>query len=146
MTRHLAFNRNHPLVRGDIYFSTKDVRANRLGHMDIVQAEHYSRPALVPVTAGVPGKAQHKPTAVPAERTPGGVELRCRGDSSSYAVYRFEGDGRPGPRAFSDAEHLVATVHGSGGHSTWVDESAPESALDRAFRESPPSTPARVRR
>ncbi len=56
MTRHLEFDRDHPQVSGDIHCSAKDVRANRLGHLDIVQAEHHSRPALVPGTAGVPGR------------------------------------------------------------------------------------------
>ena len=37
------------------------VRANRLGHMDLVQAEHYAHPALLPVTEGVPGR---RPDAV----------------------------------------------------------------------------------
>ncbi len=69
MTEHLFFNRDYPEVDGDIYFSAKDVRANRLGHMDIVEADHYAHPALIPVTAGVPG---HRPPRRPAPPAPDG--------------------------------------------------------------------------
>ena len=36
MSKHLTFNRAYPQVGGDIYFTAKDVNANRLGHMDIL--------------------------------------------------------------------------------------------------------------
>ncbi|MGH3994871.1 MAG: glycoside hydrolase family 10 protein, partial [Pseudonocardiaceae bacterium] len=51
MPRHLTFNRAYPQVLGDVYFSAKDVRANRLSHMDLLVAQHYQRPALVPVAS-----------------------------------------------------------------------------------------------
>ncbi len=87
-----AFNRDHPQVDGDIYFSAKDVRANRLGHMDIVQAEHYAHPALLPVTAGVPG--HRAAPGHPARRRP--LRRRRAADlarrtGTSYAVYRVDG-------------------------------------------------------
>jgi len=152
MSRHLAFNRNYPQVRGDIYFSAKDVRANRLGHMDIVQAEHYARPALIPVTADVPGRAPRPPNNVTARRTTAGVTVSWNGPGTSFAIYRYEGTQRPDRCDFSDATHLLATVHRAGSRQIWVDGSAPAgkltyyvSALDRAYREGTPTGPAPVR-
>ncbi len=145
MTRHLTFNRDHPEVVGDIYFSAKDVRANRLGHMDLVQAEHYAHPALLPVTEGVPG---HRPAAVrrlDADRRGSDVVLRWRpsrtGTTEAYAVYAVPGH-RVGRCDLADASHLVAVVR----EPTWVDRQAPlgdttyvVTALDRAHRESRPA-------
>ena len=154
MSRHLYYNRGYPNVVGDIYFSAKDVRANRLQHMDIVEAEHYSRPALIPVTEGVPGAAPDAPHGTVARRVDDGVQVSWRSDATSYAVYRFQG--RPEPRSacdFADASHLVATVRDSGRSTTWVDTTATPgtaytyyvTALDRAYRESQPGNPAPVR-
>jgi uncharacterized lipoprotein YddW (UPF0748 family) len=152
MTRHIRFNRDHPEVDGDIYFSAKDVRANRLGHMDLVQGEHYRHPALRPVTRGVPGHAPAPVRRLTARRTADGVRLSWRGTGSSYAVYRV--DGRHLRRCdTADATHLLGTVHGSSDAvQRYVDGSAPSAdatyvvtALDRAYRESPTGRPVRVR-
>ncbi|QWZ10468.1 family 10 glycosylhydrolase [Nocardioides panacis] len=148
MTRHLAFDRTVPEVDGDVYFSAKDVRADRLGHMDRVRADHYRHPAIVPVTAGVPGRAPRPVTHLTARRTSAGVAVTWRGTGSSYAVYRVAG--RADRCTTADATHLVATVHATGhgtqrsrGPQRYVDR-APVAgratyvvtALDRAYRES----------
>lgn len=139
MTKHLHFNRDYPEVDGDIYFSAVQVRANRLGHMDIVQDEHYSRPALPPVTEGVPGRAPAKVTQLRADRRGDDVLLRWRSvrDADRYAVYAV-----PGKRADAcdlvDAEHLVDVVRGT----TWLGDASRRdvtyvvTALDDAHRES----------
>ncbi len=138
MSRHLRFNRDIPEVDGDVYFSAKDVRANRLGHMDLLQAEHYAHPALLPVTEGVPGRAPQPVRRLRAERVPEGVSLSWDGTGTSYAVYRVEGN-RVVACDTADATHLVAVVRDeefldsdvpSGKHSYVV------TALDRAYRES----------
>jgi hypothetical protein len=142
MTRHLDFDRDHPQVDGDVYFSAKDVRANLLGHMDLVQREHYAHPALVPVTAGVPGHRPRPVGRLQARRAADTVRLSWRGAGSSYAVYRVPGR-HAGRCATVDARHLVATVHGRHGGGRYVDR-APAAgtatyvvtALDRAYRES----------
>ncbi len=153
MSRHLTFNRDHPQVDGDIYFSAKDVRANRLGHMDMVEAEHYAHPALIPVTAGVPGRAPRPVVLQGAERGDEGVTLTWRGQGSSYALYRVDGRAA-GPCDLADAEHLVATVRRDGqGEQRYVDAEAPSTgqvtyyvtALDRAYRESRPGRPVAAR-
>ena len=140
MSQHLFFNRDFPQVDGDIYFSAKDVRANRLGHLDIVEADHYAHPALIPVTAGVPG---HRPPAPVRLRVDGNV-LSWHGGGKSYAVYRFAGaDVEIDQCDLADATHLVATTR----DKTWTDPTAEPgtaytyvvTALDRAYRESAPS-------
>ena len=131
-----------PEVEGNIYFSAKDVRADRLGHMDRVRADHYRHPAIVPVTAGVPGRAPRPVSRLAARRTTAGVAVTWRGSGSSYAVYRVAG--RADRCTTADASHLVATVHADGrGTQRYVDR-APVTgrvtyvvtALDRAYRES----------
>ncbi|HSE69594.1 MAG TPA: family 10 glycosylhydrolase, partial [Nocardioidaceae bacterium] len=153
MSKHLTFNRDHPEVDGDIYFSAKDVRANRLGHMDIVEAEHYAHPALLPVTEGVPGRAPEPVVGLRASRGEDGVTLTWRGGGTSFAVYRVEGR-RTDPCDLADAEHLVGTVRRDGdGVQRYVDAAGPATgpvtyyvtALDRAYRESRPGQPARLR-
>jgi len=146
MSRHLDLNRSYPQVQGDIYFSANGVRANRLGHMDILEAEHYAHPALIPVTEGVPGRAPKAVTRLDADRTEGGVQVSWRGEGASYAVYRVEGRGAD-PCATADARHLRGTVHdGADADETFLDTSAPSgirvtyyvTPLDRAYREGEP--------
>ena len=150
ITDHLFLNRSYPEVDGDIYFSAKDVRANRLGHMDLVQADHYAHPALIPVTAGVPGHRPAAPSRLRAESAADGVSLRWRDTGTSYAVYRFDGAHAVVRGCdLADATHLVGTTR----DTTWTDETATPgqrytyvvTALDRAYRESAPSNRASAR-
>ena len=138
MSEHLTFNRDVPEVDGDIYFSAKDVRADRLDHFDLLQAEHYARPALLPVTDDVPGHAPVPVRKLRATRGDDGVALSWDGHGTSYAVYRVDGP-RVGRCDTADATHLVGTTR----EERFVDASAPSgtatyvvTALDRAYRES----------
>ena len=74
MTEHLFFNRDYPEVDGDIYFSAKDVRANRLGHMDIVRGGPLRAPGADPGHGGRP-----RPSAARACPAPGPARRRRRG-------------------------------------------------------------------
>ncbi len=156
MTKHLTFNRAYPEVRGDVYFSAKDVNANRLGHMDILAADHYSRPALVPVMSHLGGRAPARPLLVEAKRTADGMRLGWVDPSpadrraTSYAVYRFD-EGDPIDRcSLVDASHLLDTVRAANGHGTlqrFTDGAAEAghvytyvvTGLDRLSHESEPS-------
>jgi hypothetical protein len=141
MSRHLTFNEDYQ-VAGNVHFSAKDVKANRLGATDIYAADHYSRPALIPVMPQLPAKRLHPPTIVHLRRTPGGVSLSWLGKgATSYAIYRAE----------CDASQLIATVRASGGAiQSYVDSSADPAqrytyavtALDRTWNESRPSVSA----
>ncbi|GAA2759652.1 glycoside hydrolase family 10 protein [Actinopolymorpha rutila] len=161
MSRHLTFNRDYPEVLGDVYFSAKDVRANRLEHMNIVLAEHYTRPALIPVAEQLGGHAPAQPVLSAAEPVADGVRLSwvsrpANGlGATSYAVYRFDGRVTVGTCDLADAHGLVATVRDTGsGRQTFVDTSASKgrtytyvvTALDRIQHESEPSRSRTVRR
>ena len=61
MSGHLTFNRDYPEVDGDIYFSAKDVRANRLGS--------HGHP---------PGRALRPPGAAAGHRGRAGARRRRR--------------------------------------------------------------------
>ena len=98
-------------MKGNIYFSAKDVRADRLGHMDIVAGDHYTHPALIPVTAASPATAPPRGQPAAARPQGDGVQLTWRGAGTSYAVYRFDGaDVAVGPCDLADATHLVGTT------------------------------------
>src|SRR5207249_303726 len=48
LSKHLTFNEAYPEVLGDVHFSAKDVRADRLGAVTQLVTDHYAHPALVP--------------------------------------------------------------------------------------------------
>jgi uncharacterized lipoprotein YddW (UPF0748 family) len=155
MSRQLTFNRDFPTVKGDIYFSAAQVRANRLNHMSIVKADHYQQPALPPTARRLAGRGPGLPSILDASGTPEGVRLNwVSGAATSYAVYRLDGHTLPSRCDLASAKHLIGTVRtAQGALQTFTDASAvpgqPYSyvvtALDRVHNESWPSTPRFVR-
>ncbi|GAB2563896.1 glycoside hydrolase family 10 protein [Kribbella endophytica] len=155
LSDHLAFNSAIPEVKGDIYFSAKDVRADRLGATSLLNSTWYTRPALVPAMPSLDSRPPLPVHALKASRTTGGVKLDWRAtskDTTSYAVYRRDllagdwcGD--------NDARNLVATLRATGGQQTWTDTTAVAghhyiylvTALDRTWNQSIP-LPAAVLR
>jgi uncharacterized lipoprotein YddW (UPF0748 family) len=163
MSKHLTYNQGY-LVSGNVHFSAKDVKANRLGATDIYAAEHYSRPALVPAMPHLPSEPLTFPVITGAHRdVAGATTLTWRptadnvgpfGTAASYAVYRLDGvDPVPGACGFADASHLVATVRATDGEDQlYVDTTAEPgqqytyfvTAVDRLWNESFPSPPRPV--
>lgn len=154
MSKHLFLNRTYPAVVGDIFFSAKDVRANRLGGMDVVVADHYSRPAFTPVAEQLGGAAPRQPALIAPRRSADGVELRWidaqppSKRATSFAIYRFEGKRDLSACDFQDASGLIAHVRSDGSATQeWVDTTAETgkfytyavSGLDRLSNESAPS-------
>ncbi|MDH2428327.1 family 10 glycosylhydrolase [Sphaerisporangium sp. TRM90804] len=145
LSDHLTYNRRHPEVAGDVFFSAKDVRADRIGAMTRTVTDHYSRPALVPAYGT--GTAPSAPAITSATRGSGGVTLSWQrggsGSSVSYALYRVDGTPASDPCFFADARNLVTTTRGT----TFTDSTAAAgraytyytTALDRAQNESAPS-------
>ncbi|AQZ68137.1 COG1649 predicted glycoside hydrolase [[Actinomadura] parvosata subsp. kistnae] len=106
LSDHLYDNRQHPEVAGDIYFSAKDVKADRIGSFTRVVNAHYSKLALLPARGSAAAPAA--PAITSATRTSGGVQVSWTGSGTSYAVYRV--DGTPSaadPCFFADARNLV---------------------------------------
>ena len=92
MSNHLLFNSTRPEVDGNIYFSAKDVRANRLDGMGIVGRDWYRHPALVPPMPWIDASGPKAPKDLSASVGGSGTTVRWRaGDSTtvSYAVYRI---------------------------------------------------------
>ncbi|HEY0454246.1 glycoside hydrolase family 10 protein [Actinophytocola sp.] len=155
MSKHLTFNRSYPEVGGDIYFSAAQVRANKLGHMSIVKADHYGRPAVPPTAGRLVAAGPRPPVIALSGRTAEGVRLRWAGTdkrSTSYAVYRVAG--RWTPCSAVDGRNLVGTVRaGNETLQSFVDRTAARgtaytyavTALDRSHNESPASLPRQVR-
>ncbi len=163
MTRHLTFNRDHPQVLGNVHFSAKDVRADRIGGVSRYVADHYTRPALVPRMAHLPSRPLLSPLITGATRDAGtgAVTLTWQppiqgppsDTATSYAIYRFDGPTLPDPCRFSDATNLLTTQRGINGlPQTYTDSTARPghpyiyylTALDRAWNESHPSPPASI--
>ncbi|MGW2724232.1 glycoside hydrolase family 10 protein [Streptomyces sp. NPDC001492] len=48
LSRHLTLAKDHPQVRGHIFFAAKDVATDRIGAMARVVADHYQQPARPP--------------------------------------------------------------------------------------------------
>ncbi|GAA3817271.1 hypothetical protein GCM10022226_42450 [Sphaerisporangium flaviroseum] len=145
LTEHLHYGRQHPEVLGDVYFSAKDVRADRIGAITRLVGDHYSRPALAPVhgTATAPPA----PSITSATRVSGGVALSWRpGGSSgpvSYAVYRVDGAPAMDPCLFADARNLIKTTRETSFTDTTADPTRAYtyyvSALERLRNEGEPS-------
>ncbi|WP_084957990.1 glycoside hydrolase family 10 protein [Thermoactinospora rubra] len=132
---HLTLNRAHKQVSGDVYFSATQLKTNPLRVLDRLVAEHYSRPALLPLIEERGGQAPAKPSGLRAD----GSTLRWSASpgARSYAVYRVAG--RPGACATADARNLVAVVTGT----EFAAQQAGTylvTALDRLHNESKPAT------
>jgi uncharacterized lipoprotein YddW (UPF0748 family) len=145
LSDHLHYNRQHPEVVGDIHFSAKDVRADRIGAVTRLANEHYRKPALVPAygTANPPAAA----SITSATRVSGGVSLSWQrggsGTPASYAVYRVDSTPATDPCFFADARNLIKTTRGTSFTDTTAAATAAYTyyvtALDRLHHESTPS-------
>ena len=74
LSNHLAFDREHPEVAGNIFFSAVSVRADLLGATTLAQHDRYQHPALVPTMPWLDRRAPQpvgdvRVTAVDGART-----------------------------------------------------------------------------
>ncbi|WHT20711.1 family 10 glycosylhydrolase [Crossiella sp. CA-258035] len=145
MPKHLALNRSHPQVGGDIYYNVNSVFANPLGFADRLNADQHRHPALVPVRGTVPGTPPGAPAGVRAEPNPGGgykLSWQATAGASAFAVYRL-----PGHQSVTECSTAdPATLLGTTREKSLLDAGAPTdrrftylvTALDRTHRESTP--------
>ncbi|MEV4224209.1 family 10 glycosylhydrolase [Nonomuraea sp. NPDC049725] len=108
LSAHLTLNRRHEQIRGDVYFSAKQLLTNPLGAIDQVAKTHYRRPALLPLMKERGGQAPAKPAGVKAAGT--AVTWTASPGARSYAVYRMPKSGDDCHT--TDARNLVAVVNG----------------------------------
>ncbi|MGW6496630.1 family 10 glycosylhydrolase [Nonomuraea angiospora] len=141
LSDHLTDNRRHPEVAGDIFFSAKDVKADRIGSFTRVMNAHYTRPALLPARGSAAAPAA--PAITSATQGSTGVQLAWTGSGTYYAVYRVDGSqSTADPCFFADARNLVTTTR----KTSFTDASAASgaftyyvTALNRTHQESQPS-------
>ncbi|MGO1049572.1 glycoside hydrolase family 10 protein [Crossiella sp. CA198] len=145
MPKHLAFNKNHPAVGGDIYYNINSVFANPLGIADRLRNDQQRYPALVPIRRTIPGTPPGAPIALRATVNPGGgyqLTWQPSTAAAAYAVYRL-----PGHQSVTDCSTVdPATLLGTTRGLSLLDASAPldrrftylVTALDRTHRESTP--------
>lgn len=119
LSRHLLETATIPEVLGNIYFSAKDVRADRRGTTTALVNRWYTRPALLPSIGDDPGAVPQEVRDVSRrDRT-----LQWTGAdpaATSYAIYRVPGTS-PDPCDLADAQNLVATIRRTGEAMTWTD-------------------------
>ncbi|MFM8351567.1 MAG: glycoside hydrolase family 10 protein, partial [Actinomycetales bacterium] len=140
LSRHLAFAARWPQVDGHIYFSAKDVAADRKRAVSRMVRRWYAHPALQPVIGRPPGST---PRPVADLRVQGGVLTWSGTDeqATTYAVYRIPGSA-PQSCDLADARHLVATLRRQGTDMQWQDPQPQGAvtyvvtAVDRSGRES----------
>ncbi|WP_127937217.1 family 10 glycosylhydrolase [Nonomuraea polychroma] len=140
LSDHLTDNRKHPEIVGDVYFSAKDVKADRIGAITRLVNSHYTKPALLPARGSAAAPAA--PAITSATQVTGGVQLAWTGSGTSYAVYRVAGSpSAADPCFFADARNLITTTR----KTSFTDTTASGTqtyyvtALNRTHQESAPS-------
>ncbi|MFE6856739.1 hypothetical protein ACFVDH_38840, partial [Streptomyces sp. NPDC057674] len=143
-----------PEIGGDLFFSAKDVREDRVGDFAAMRLAHWGQPVLGPLPARLDNGPFPPPPTVQVRREVGTgaatlhitARTHGRGDTPfQYAVHRFPG--RPGHRSDRGSGTLVAVVPG-GKHAVYRDPAAPAacwyavSAVDRVQRQGRMSRPA----
>jgi uncharacterized lipoprotein YddW (UPF0748 family) len=139
LDRHLALDEKAG-VQGEVHYSAKQVRADRLGSTTRYRDRHYAAPALVPVMPQLPAAPPAAPTLTGATRAPDGslrfATATGRGPAAtSWALYRTSG--------------AAATLVATGRTGTPVTDPTPPatpvsyclSGLDRSGNEGPLSQP-----
>ncbi|WP_127505893.1 glycoside hydrolase family 10 protein [Actinoplanes solisilvae] len=135
LDRQMAMN-DAQGVQGQVHFSAKQIRADRLGAVTRYRDKHYAAPALLPRMARLPSAPPAAPHLLAATRAGAAMRLDATAPGAvSWALYRVSGD----------AAALVAT--GRGG-SPVVDPAAPAgpqtyclTGLDRSGNEGLVSVP-----
>ncbi len=135
---HLALNRKYPEIKGDVFFSAKQLLTDPLGVMNRIAAGAYKRPALVP---RMPDRGSKPPAKVQGLSVSGNtLSWQADDNARSYVVYRVAGKGDD--CATASARNMVAVVPSTGTARQTFAAKAPGTyyvtALDRLSNESAP--------
>ncbi len=138
---HLTLNRDHPEVKGDVYFSAAQLGKNPLGVLDRIVRDHYSRPALPPLMKDRGGRAPATPAGL--RRSGEALLWQASAGARAYAVYRVAG-AKAGDCATADGRNLLAVVPATGAaeqsYAVRAGGTYLVTALDRLGNESKPAT------
>ncbi|MEV7011623.1 family 10 glycosylhydrolase [Streptosporangium sp. NPDC051022] len=138
---HLAFNRKYEEVRGDVYFSGKQLLTNPLGVLDRIVKEYYTRPALLPLIGDLGGQAPAVPADLRVQDTT--ISWKSSPNARAYAVYRVAAGKKVDKCTTADARDLVAVVPAADGERQTFAATGGATylvtALDRLQNESAPA-------
>ncbi|GIM93074.1 glycoside hydrolase family 10 protein [Paractinoplanes toevensis] len=137
--RHLALDEKAG-VQGEVHFSAKSVRTNRLGSVKRYFDDHYAAPALVPVMKQLPAAPPGAPALTGAHRSGSLLKLDARAaeagpEAASWALYRVSG-GSASLVATGHTGAQVADPAPAAGRATYC-----LTGLDRSGNEGPASAP-----
>ncbi|MGA9174272.1 MAG: family 10 glycosylhydrolase, partial [Thermoactinomyces sp.] len=127
MPNQLKYNNQFDEVKGSIFFSYKDVKANYLGFRDRLKNDLFKYPALVPTMPWLDDQAPKKPKLLSAASTgDSSVHLvwkdRSEGETATFAIYRFADQKEID---LNQPQNLIATVRKNGnGLQTFDDQTA----------------------
>ena len=123
---HVTKCRAVPAVRGQAYYNTTAVRANKLNAIGILKAAKYARPALpVPYTQ-LNSVRPYTPTITTAVREGTGVRLGWSSSSSGepiklIAIWRWESTGSIVPYIQSTGTYLRTVRRRTASAQSWLD-------------------------
>lgn len=146
ISRHLGVDAHYPQVRGEAFFSARDLAHNREGFAARLVRDHYTRPAVVPVSPGPGGP----PPAPPGRLEAADGRLSWQGTgAAAYAVYRVAA--AEAGACLAPGTGTLLTVVGGDTHQTRDTTARPGhrygyyvTALDHRHRESSPSRTANM--
>jgi uncharacterized lipoprotein YddW (UPF0748 family) len=120
LSAHLALNQRYPQVAGDVYFSAKDVRADRLGAVSRVVAERYAAPALTPEASGAPPSSSAPSSSAPSSSAPSSSAPPASGSAQSTA-------GTAAASGFRSAPTITDAAADQGGGAVRITWKAPDN-------------------
>ena len=101
MPKHLQLNTNYPQVKGNIYFSSKSLRANSLGLGDSLRNNYYQYPAFLPTMDYKPVIQLNAPNLYRISHGHKKLTLYWSGEKNQTemakyrVVYRYRGEQKP---------------------------------------------------
>ena len=147
ISRHLSVDARYPQVRGEAFFSARDLAQNHENFAARLFHDHYERPAVVPVTPGTAGPPPAPPTRLEARN--GRLSWRGSG-AAAYAIYRVL-TAKTAGACLPPGTGTLLKVVGGDTHQTRDTTARPGrgyayyvTALDRTHRESSPSRTANM--
>jgi uncharacterized lipoprotein YddW (UPF0748 family) len=140
--KQLALSSSLSNVKGNIFFTYRDLRDNELGIADQLRANAYKYPALVPTMPWLDNNAPAKPSAPSVNSSTISWENNAENDAAYFVVYRFnKGQQVDG----NNASAIVTTIRNNGSKAqSYVDKAVTNhgdytyaiSAVDRLHNES----------
>ncbi|GII95357.1 glycoside hydrolase family 10 protein [Sinosporangium siamense] len=100
----INLNRKIGEIKGEVFFSAKQLGTNPLRVLDRISSTVYARPALLPLMKDRGGQAPPPPADLKQEG--GNLTWASAQGATGYAVYRVQGE--PGACTTADARHLLA--------------------------------------